>query len=130
MLKAFLALISALVILAARDQIDPVLRENRQLLLDIDGEMFRTLPVRDPRMYSFGRTGYGYTETLIVPIDLALLTRLAQARSVRGRVGHWLAFEMSPEMLSRLDDLRSALPSDFPTGRRARPRISSWKVTY
>jgi hypothetical protein len=68
---------------AARDQIDPVLRENRQLLLDIDGEMFRTLPVRDPRMYSFGRTGYGYTETVIVPIDLDLLTRLAQARSVR-----------------------------------------------
>ena len=68
---------------AARDQIDPVLREDRQLLLDIDGEMFRTLPVRDPRMYSFGRTGYGYTETVIVPIDLDLLTRLAQARSVR-----------------------------------------------
>ncbi len=73
----------ALVILAARDQIDPVLRENRQLVLDIDGEMFRTLPVRDPRIYSFGRTGYGYTETVIVPIDLGLLTRLAQARSVR-----------------------------------------------
>jgi len=114
---------------AARDQIDPVLRENRQLLLDIDGEMFRTLPVRDPRMYSFGRTGYGYTETVIVPIDLDLLTRLAQARFGPGRVAHWLAFEMSPEMLSRLDDLRSALPSDFPAGRQARPPIS-WQVTY
>ena len=44
-------------------------------------------------------------------------------------IAHWLAFEMSPEMLSRLDDLRSALPSDFPAGRQARPPIS-WQVTY
>ena len=106
----------ALVILAASDSIQPVLHESRQLLLDIDGEFFLTHPMPDPHLYTFRPTRLGYTETVIVPIDRKLLTLMAQAERVRGRVGHWLAFDLQPEVIARLNDLLTALPSDFPSG--------------
>ena len=120
----------ALVILAASDSINPVLHESRQLLLDIDGEYYRTHKMSDPRLYTFGPTGLGYTETVIVPIDRHLLTLLASAGSVRGRVGHWLAFDLPPEVLARLGDLLMALPDDFPSGLRRVARLPLLRVTY
>ena len=120
----------ALVILAASDSINPVLHESRQLLLDIDGEFYRTYPTSDPRLYTFGPTDLGYTETVIVPIDRHLLTLLASAKSVRGRVGLWLAFDLPPEVIARLGDLLNALPDDFPSGHRAVARLPLLRVTY
>lgn len=120
----------ALVILAASDSINPVLHESRQLLLDIDGEFYQTHPMSDPRLYTFGPTGLGYTETVIVPIDRHLLTLLASAESVRGRVGLWLAFDLPPGVLARLGDLLTALPDDFPSGHRPIARLPLLRVTY
>lgn len=109
----------ALVILAVSDSVRPMLADFRQLLLEIDGELYQTSPMPDPRLYSFGPTDLGHTETVVVPIDRELLTLIARAHSVRGRVGHWLAFDVPPDALDRLRELAYALPESFPSGRRA-----------
>ena len=108
----------ALVILAANDSIRPMLRDSRQLLLDVDGELYQTNPMPDPRFYTYGWTGLGHTETVIVPIDRDLLRLLAEAESVRGRVGHWLAFDVSRQVIDRLGDLLTAIPEGFGSGER------------
>lgn len=120
----------ALVILAANDSIQPVLRESRQLLLDIDGHLFQTRPTRDPRLYSFESTESGHTETVIVPIDRRLLTLIVEADSVRGRVGHWLSFDLEEDVRHRLGELLTALPEDFLNGRRRVASTPLHRATY
>lgn len=112
----------ALVIVAENDSLKPLLRESRQLLLDVDGELFQTHPMPDPRLYALEATSTGLKETVIVPIDRHLLTLLVESETVRGRVGHWLAFDLSDDVRDRLGDLLTALPEDFLAGRR---RIAS-----
>lgn len=120
----------ALVILAASDSIKPVLNESRQLLLDIDGQLYQTHPMPDPRLYTFGPTQLGYTETVIVPIDPQLLTLLARGKSVRGRIGHWIAFDIPPDVIARLGDLLTALPEDFPSGQQRLALLPPLRITY
>ena len=108
----------ALVIVAENDSLKPLLRESRQLLLDVDGTLFQTHPMPDPRLYALEATSTGLKETVIVPIDRHLLTLMVESETVRGRVGHWLAFDLSDDVRDRLGDLLTALPEDFPAGRR------------
>lgn len=120
----------ALVIQAANDSIQPVLGDFRQLLLDIDGRLFQTNPRPNPRLYTFESTDLGHTETVIIPIDRRLLTLMVEAESVRGRVGHWLAFDLSDEVRHRLGELLTALPEDFTDGRRRIVSSPLHRATY
>jgi hypothetical protein len=106
----------ALVVLAARDSAAPLLREHRQVVLDLDGRLFMTDPDPDPRLYTYQLTGFGYTETVFIPMSREMLGRVSAAKTVRGRVGHWITFELSAGCLGRLADLLEALPEGFSFG--------------
>ena len=106
----------AIVLLAARDSAAPLLQEHRQVVLDMDGRLFMTHPEPDPRLYTYQKTGFGYTETVFIPMSREMLRRLAGAETVRGRLGHWITFELTSRCLQRLADLHEALPEGFSFG--------------
>ena len=60
-----------------------------------------------------GDVGYGYVvETMIVPITLEQLERLANAETALGQLGT-TQFELSPAHLERFSAFLSALPAEF-----------------
>lgn len=119
----------ALVFQAARDSAgSPVLHRYRRLLLEIDGSLFRSSSLVDARLYRYAFTELGYTETVLVPIDRPTLERLTEAEVVRGRVGDWISFELSPEDIDELRGFLNALPEVDRTGPPVRPvgRPTGW----
>ena len=86
----------SLVIQAARDSMEPMLARNRQMVLELDGEMF-VVGQGDPALYNYRALGGGYIETVIIPINLSLLQRLSTADRVRGRIGSRINFALSDD---------------------------------
>ncbi len=87
----------SLVIQAASDSMEPMLARNRQMVLDLDGEMFVMGQGAEPALYNYRALGGGYIETVIIPISLSLLQRLSTADRVQGRIGSRINFALSDD---------------------------------
>ena len=100
----------ALLFVAATDGASPVFEGDRRLLLDIDGQLFTSTRSAAGRVGLYGSkaTETGVRERVLVPVSSDIIQRLAEAKRVRGRLGSWVTFELTPEQLVPFRSLNQA----------------------
>ncbi len=87
-----------------------LLARSRQLLLEVDGELFVGDPGRSSNSFRVDLHGVAPRATVAIPIAPELLERLAAAEVVRGRLGLWATFTVPPSCRARFRALLRALP--------------------
>lgn len=93
-----------------------LLERSRQLLLEVDGELFVGDPGQSSNSFRVDLDGVSPRATVAIPIAPELLDRLAAAEVVRGRLGLWTTFTMPPSCRARFRALLEALPEDAAAG--------------
>ncbi|MEQ9569674.1 MAG: hypothetical protein RLN75_05745 [Longimicrobiales bacterium] len=100
----------ALMIEVKGGDVPALLRSSRQLLLEVDGELFVGEPGISANSFRVDLVGDEPRATVVIPVAPELLARLADAEVVRGRLGLWAAFTLPPRCRTRFRDLLRALP--------------------
>ena len=102
----------ALVLTTVNPEDDPVLEEDQGLLLEIDGTWLESSPGPRGHTYRTQSTAPGLEETVMVPLSPEQMQALADARTVRGRLGPWFSFVLPPAHRQALHALLDELPDD------------------
>lgn len=88
---------------------------SRELLLEIDGELFAGEPTSGANSILVEPVpGGGQRAVLVIPVTPADLELLARAVQVRGRLGLWASFSFPPEVRARFEALLTRLPPGAP----------------
>lgn len=109
---------------------EELLRESRELLLQVDGALFTGRPGISENSFRISHEAGRTRATLAIPITPEILLLLADAGEVRGRLGLWGSFTFPSHCRGHLKQLLAELPPDAPltfTGVRALTRIA--KIT-
>lgn len=89
-----------------------LLAKSRQLLLEVDGELFVGEPGSTANSFRVDLVGDDPRATVVIPISPQLLHHLATAEVVRGRLGLWATFTVPASSRRRFRALLEALPED------------------
>jgi len=100
----------ALVLTTVNPEDDPLLEDDQQLLLDIDGTRLESSPGPRGHTYRTESTAPGLEETVMVPLSPEQMRALADARVVRGRLGPWFSFVLPTPHRRALRALLDELP--------------------
>jgi hypothetical protein len=87
-----------------------LLRLSRQLLLEVDGELFVGEPGVSDNSYRVDHTHEAPRATVVIPVGPDVLERLASAEVVRGRLGLWASFTLPSSCRQRFRELLTAMP--------------------
>ena len=87
-----------------------MLRRSRQLLLEVDGDLFVGEPGVSANSFRVDQDGDAPRATVVIPVGPDVLARLAGAEVVRGRLGIWASFTLPSSCRQRFRDLLKALP--------------------
>lgn len=93
-----------------------LVRESRQLLLQVDGELFTGEPGVSENSFRVSHESGGTRATLAIPVTPRILLMLADAREVRGRLGLWGSFTFPQRCRGHLKALLHELPPDAHLG--------------
>ncbi len=100
----------ALMIEVQGQDVPGLLRTSRQLILEVDGELFAGEPGISDNSFRVDLVDDEPRATVVIPVGPELLARLADAEIVRGRLGLWAAFTLPPDCRARFRELLQALP--------------------
>lgn len=100
----------ALMIEVRGDDVPALLRASRQLLLEVDGELYVGEPGVSDNSFRVDVVDAEPRATVVIPVSPDLLERLAAAEMVRGRLGLWASFTLPPRCRTRFQALLRALP--------------------
>jgi len=89
-----------------------ILDSGLSLMLEIDGEVYAGEPGLGSNSVSWDPRDNGRA-TLAIPISRPILSELAEAEVVRGRIGAWATFDFPAPARDRLRDVLLGLPEDF-----------------
>jgi hypothetical protein len=87
-----------------------LLRSSRQLLLEVDGELFVGEPGVSANSFRVDQVEDRPRATVVIPVGPEVLAQLAEADVVRGRLGLWASFTVPPSCRERFRELLAALP--------------------
>lgn len=91
-----------------------LLAASRELLLQVDGELFAGTPGVSENSFRIEGEGVATRAMLAIPVSPDVLSRLANAHDVRGRLGLWGSFSFPDKSRARLAALLRELPADAP----------------
>jgi len=89
----------------------PILTGGSDLLLEVDGTYVASNPRAGGHTYEVESSKGGVTETVMVPLDPAMMSVVAEADVVRGRLGPWFSFVLPPSHRSALTGILDRIPS-------------------
>lgn len=87
-----------------------LLQRSRQLLLEVDGELFVGEPGLSENSFRVDLVDDAPRATVVIPVTVDILEHLAEASVVRGRLGLWASFDLPADTRSRFRALLRALP--------------------
>ena len=102
----------ALVLRSHNTDGDAILTGGSDLLLEVDGTYVASSPQPGGHVYEVERDEHGVTETVMVPLDPAMMAQLADADVVRGRLGPWFSFVLPRTHRAALTGILARIPSD------------------
>jgi hypothetical protein len=88
--------------------------QSRELLLQVDGELFAGTPGISENSFRIEGEGAATRALLAIPVSPEVLSRVAVANDVRGRLGLWGSFNFPDKSRARLAALLRELPADAP----------------
>lgn len=87
-----------------------LLQRSRELLLEVDGELFVGAPGQSENSFRVDLVDDDPRATVVIPVTVEILEHLVEARVVRGRLGLWAAFDLPVATRLRFRELLRALP--------------------
>jgi hypothetical protein len=117
----------ALVLRSVNADDRPILASGSNLLLEVDGTYLASSPRPGGHTYEVERSARGVTETVMVPIDPAMMADLVDAEVVRGRLGPWFSFVLPRTHRAALTGILARIPSDV--RYHSRPSVSGFAAS-
>lgn len=87
-----------------------LLQRSRQLLLEVDGELFVGEPGLSENSFRVDLVDDDPRATVVIPVTVDILEHLVEAQVVRGRLGLWASFDLPVATRTRFRELLRALP--------------------
>lgn len=87
-----------------------LLRRSRELLLEVDGELFVGQPGLTENSFRVDLADDSPRATVVIPVTTEILEQIAEAEVVRGRLGLWASFTLPEGTRARFRELLEALP--------------------